>query len=71
MEPVHRAIAPPLSAAHGDTVSKILTLTALQIRKTLPAISDLTLDELELALADLRVPIEALLDTRVDDDEEV
>ena len=60
-----RAIAPPLGAVSGDTVSRILMLTALHVRKTLPATSHLTLDELEHALADLRMQFEAIL---VEDD---
>ena len=63
---VRRAIAPPLGAVSGDAISRILTLTALHIRKTLPAISDLTLDALELALVDLRPPFEEILDHLLD-----
>jgi hypothetical protein len=61
---VGRAIAPPLVA--GDDATAILTMAALHLRRTIPAISHLTLDDLDAALADLRPQIEHMIERLIE-----
>jgi hypothetical protein len=57
-----RALAPPLGACyHPDIITAIIEMTALHLRRTVPALGDLTLDDFEVALADLRPQLCELL----------
>ena len=58
---VVRAVAPPLPLGNG-TVNTILKLVVLHLRRTVPAVSDLTFDEFDEALADLRPQLEQVID---------
>jgi hypothetical protein len=49
---VRRAIAPPLPYG-TDTVAAILEAVALHLRRTVPTLSSLTLNDFDEALADL------------------
>jgi hypothetical protein len=65
---VRRAAAPPLSAcpsASGDTVTTIFEAVALHLRTTIPALSSLTLDDFDAALADLHPQIRELIDAEI------
>jgi hypothetical protein len=59
---VIRAAAPPLGACyHPDTVTNIIEMVALHLRRTIPALANLTIDDFEIALGDLRQPLGELL----------
>jgi len=61
---VCRAAAPALSACRGGaTVTAIFE--ALHLRRTIPVLSDLTLDDFDAALADLRPQVRELLDDEI------
>jgi hypothetical protein len=62
---VHRAPAPPLSCGSSDTVALIFEAVALHLRRTIPALSDLTLNDFDTALADLHPQIRELLDEEI------
>jgi hypothetical protein len=49
-----RAVAPPLGAHYPDNITAITEMVALHLRRTIPALADLTLNDFEVALADLR-----------------
>ena len=57
-----RAVAPPLGAYHPDTITAIIEMVALHLRRTIPVLADLTLNDFEGALADLRPQLAELLD---------
>src|SRR5262249_10161812 len=59
------AAAPPLPCYGCDTVAVILEITALHLRRAIPALSDLTLDDFDAALAELRPQIRELLDDEI------
>jgi hypothetical protein len=63
---IARHPAPPLPSG-GDPIDRIITITALHLRKTVPALADLTLDELiRIVFEDLRPQIEHVLDAEVE-----
>jgi hypothetical protein len=62
---VCRAVAPPLPCYGSDTVTAIIELVALHLRRTIPALSHLTLGDFDEALADLRPQIGKLLDMEI------
>ena len=62
---VHRAPAPPLSCGSSDTVALIFEAVALHLRRTIPVLSGLTLNDFDEALDDLRPQIAALLDHEI------
>ena len=72
---VCRAIAPSLPCCGGDTITTFFNLVALHLRRTIPAVSDLTLDDFDVALTDLRPQLRELIEyeireARLDDEEE-
>jgi hypothetical protein len=63
---VCRAVAPPLHQYYsGNAVTTILEAVALHLRCTIPVLSDLTLNDFDTALADLRPQIRELLDVKI------
>jgi hypothetical protein len=62
---VRRAIAPPMPCCASSTVTTILELVALHLRRTIPVLSGLTLNDFDEALDDLRPQIAALLDHEI------
>jgi hypothetical protein len=61
---VRRAVAPPLPYG-SNTVAAICELVALHLRRTIPALSDLTLNDFDTALADLRPQVRELIDIEI------
>jgi hypothetical protein len=64
-----RAVAPPLGACYPDTITAIIETVALHSRRTIPALADVTLDDFEVALADLRPQLATLLREHVERDD--
>jgi len=63
---VCRALAPPLHQHYSrDTVTAIIELAALHLRRTIPALRDLTLNDFDVALADLRPQIDELIESEI------
>src|SRR5262249_1441217 len=63
---VRRAIAPPLHQHYSsDTVTAIIELVALHLRRTIPSLSDLTLNDFDVALADVRPLLRELIDAEI------
>jgi hypothetical protein len=62
---VCRAVVLPLPCCSSDTVTAIFEAVALHLRRTVAALSDLTLDCFDVALADLRPQIRELIDTEI------
>ena len=60
-----RAIAPPLPTCASNIVTAILELVALHLRRTIPALSSLTVNDFDTALADLRPQIAELIDAEI------
>src|SRR5262249_52745179 len=62
---VRRAVAAPLPYG-SNTVAAIIELVALHLR-TIPALSDLTLNDFATALTDLRPHLRDLIDHEIDE----
>src|SRR5262245_48936424 len=63
---VRRAIAPPLHQYYSsNTVTAIIELVALHLRRAIPALSSLTLTDFDVALAGLYPQIRELIDVEI------
>jgi hypothetical protein len=61
---VHRVSAPSLPCS-GDAVTVILELTAAHLRRSIPILAGLSATDFDVALGDLRRPIQQLLDEEI------
>jgi hypothetical protein len=62
-----RCVAPPLPSCADGAVEAALELVAAHLRQAVPSLADLTVDEIEIVLADLRAPLRELMDAEVRD----